>query len=196
MKDVNNWLSFMLILWLIVVSIVFTACAKTKSPAPIITENPATVIECPTGGIEVTISGTTTIICNGQVGNTGAAGQTGAVGSPGPQGNTGDAGATGPTGSTGATGQTGNTGSTGPTGPQGSPGTPGTTITWVQFCSDVPSYPSTFPEGGFCIAGNLYAVYSQYDGFLVLVTPGTYHSKGIDSSCNFVVGLNCTVTEE
>lgn len=64
----------------------------------------------------------------------------------------------------------------------------------VQFCANsIPSYPTTFPEIGFCIDNNLYAVYSANGGFLVLVTPGTYSSNGINSSCTFTVLSGCVI---
>ena len=78
-------------------------------------------------------------------------------------------------------------------GQPGLPGTPGTKITLVQFCAETPSYPSTFPEVGLCIDGNLYAVYSIPGSFLALITPGRYQSNGIGSSCSFTVLPNCEV---
>src|ERR1700677_3652665 len=56
----------------------------------------------------------------------------------------------------------------------------------VQFCPGTPSYPSTFPEVGWCLNGELYAVYSSNDGFLTLIPPGNYQSNAIGSSCNFI----------
>jgi len=76
----------------------------------------------------------------------------------------------------------------------GSNGTPGTLITPIQFCPGTVSYPSVFPETGFCIQGNIYAVYSANDGFLTLLPPGVYTSNAIGNSCNFTVTANCTVT--
>jgi hypothetical protein len=83
----------------------------------------------------------------------------------------------------------------GPAGPQGLPGVDLTPITWVQFCQATPSYPSTFPEGGLCINGNIYAVYSTNDGFLTLVPPGAYTSDGVGSSCNFTILANCQIQD-
>jgi hypothetical protein len=65
----------------------------------------------------------------------------------------------------------------------------------VQFCPGTTSYPQTFNEIGFCINSQLYAVYSANSGFLTLVPPGTYSSDGINSSCTFVVGQNCEVSQ-
>ena len=72
----------------------------------------------------------------------------------------------------------------------------GTVVTPVQFCPNQTSYPSTFSEVGFCINGSLWAVYSANGGFLTEVVPGNYSSDGINSSCTFVVGPNCSVTEQ
>lgn len=67
-------------------------------------------------------------------------------------------------------------------------------ITPVQFCPNVtPTYPTTFPEVGFCIQGNLYAVYSANDGFLSLIPPGTYVSNAIGSACTFTVLADCVI---
>lgn len=71
----------------------------------------------------------------------------------------------------------------------------GTVVQPVKFCHETASYPSTFPEYGFCIGNNLYAVYSLNDGFLTLVPPGAYHSNAVGSVCNFTVYANC-VTQE
>ena len=85
-------------------------------------------------------------------------------------------------------------GKDGTNGIDGKQGSPGTTITSVQFCPGVPSYPSTFPETGLCINGNIYAVYSANDGFWTLIPPGIYHSNAIGSSCNFTVMSNCVIS--
>lgn len=71
----------------------------------------------------------------------------------------------------------------------------GTVITPVKFCSQTASYSTTFPEYGFCLGNNLYAVYSYADGFFTLVPPGVYHSNAVGSVCNFTVFPNC-VTQE
>lgn len=103
----------------------------------------------------------------------------------GPRGGHGDLG------NTGATGSNGNNGSNGSQGPSGQDGT---VITVVQFCQGVaPSYPSTFPESGLCINGNLYGVYSANDGFLALLPPGAYNSNAIGSNCNFTILPNCVI---
>lgn len=85
-------------------------------------------------------------------------------------------------------------GATGATGATGAAGTSGTIITAIQFCPGTGSYPSIFPEVGFCIAGNIYAVYSANGGFLTEVLPGTWSSNGINDSCTFTVGPDCQVT--
>ena len=92
-------------------------------------------------------------------------------------------------------GTPGDTGATGPTGNQGATGTPGTVVYAVQFCPNVTtSYPNTFAEVAFCINNSLWAVYSQNDGFLTEVVPGTYSSDGINASCTFTVGSNCEIS--
>jgi len=97
-------------------------------------------------------------------------------------------------GAQGPTGPIGPQGNQGAPGPQGSPGINGTTVTAVQFCPhSVPHYPSTFPEVGFCIADNLYAVYSVNGGFLTKLTSGAYKSNAVGSSCNFTIS-GCKVT--
>lgn len=63
----------------------------------------------------------------------------------------------------------------------------------IQFCKAVSNYPTVFPELGFCIDHNLYAVYSANNGFLVLVPPGVYDSNAIGSSCTFTVVDNCGI---
>jgi len=159
---------------------------------------------------------------SGPQGSVGPTGSEGPVGNNGPQGNQGSpgpVGSPGPTGNTGSQGAPGenctvsavtasdvapNGGSliSCPDGSQslvlngtdGQAGTPGTVITPIQFCSGTGSYPSTFPEVGFCINNNLYAVYSANGGFLTEVLPGTWSSDGINNSCTFTVSANCVVT--
>lgn len=97
-------------------------------------------------------------------------------------------------GDQGVIGPVGIPGQEGPVGRQGDAGVPGTAITVIQFCPGVvPTYPTTFPEVGFCIEGQIYAVYSKNDGFLTLIPPGNYNSNAVGSSCNFTVDLNCVV---
>lgn len=88
-------------------------------------------------------------------------------------------------------------GTVGPIGIPGIPGVPGTDITpisIVPLCPGTTHYPSTFIEIAFCIANNLYAVYSANDGFLTYVPPGNYSSNAIGSSCNLTVHPNCVIT--
>lgn len=118
-------------------------------------------------------------------------------GDPGATGLTGATGAAGPQGIQGIQGIPGTQGVQGMPGPQGIQGLPGvdpTPITIVQFCPNTTAYPSTFSEVGFCIANNLYAVYSANNGFLVYIPPGQYSSNGINSSCTFTVHDNCEIT--
>jgi len=117
----------------------------------------------------------------------------------GPQGDRGGQGAVGAPGQTiigpvGATGPSGAPGLNGSNGLNGTNGTPGTQVDIVQFCPGSTNYASEFNEVGYCINGQIYAVYSANDGFLSLIPPGTYSSNGINSSCSFVVGPNCEVT--
>lgn len=93
----------------------------------------------------------------------------------------------------GLQGSIGAIGAIGPVGPTGSPGQDLTPVTLVQLCPGSPIYPTTFIEYGLCIAGNLWAVYSQNGGFLTYLPPGSYYSNGIGSSCNFTVLPDCSV---
>lgn len=117
----------------------------------------------------------------------------------GPQGFPGSDGEQGPKGDTGATGTqgpTGDQGIQGPGGPQGVPGTPGTVVTPIQLCAGVtPTYPSVFPEYALCLQGQLYGVYSANGGFLAVLPPGVYGSNGINASCNFTIGPNCSISQ-
>lgn len=71
----------------------------------------------------------------------------------------------------------------------------GTSVTPIQFCAGVVSnYPTTFPEVGFCIDNNIYAVYSTNGGFMTLIVPGYYNSNAVGSNCNFTVLLNCVIS--
>jgi len=107
------------------------------------------------------------------------------VGPQGPQGSQGPAGEKGDAGADGQDGQDGQ---------QGPAGADGTVITVVQFCPNhTPNYPSTFPEFGLCIEGQLYAVYSTNGGFLALIPPGTYSSNAVGSACTFTVSAGCVV---
>lgn len=126
---------------------------------------PASQQQCPDGGTVVSIGETSYVACNGS---------NGVIGPVGPKGDPGQS----------------------IEGPAGSPGQPGTQITTIQFCQGItPTYPSTFPEIGICIANQLYAVYSANGGFMVFLTPGTYSSNGINASCTFTVGDNCEVSQ-
>lgn len=160
-----------------------TGCGKTGSTgatgsvgipgqAATITESPATALECPTGGVDLTVTqdASTAVysVCNG---NTGATGQTGQTGATGPQGTAGT------------------------NGTNGTNGVDATPVTVVQFCPNVtPTYPSSFPEYGICLAGSLYGVYSANDGFLAELPPGEYESDGINASCTFTIEPNCIVS--
>lgn len=75
----------------------------------------------------------------------------------------------------------------------GNAGLPGSKVTFVEFCTEVTNYPSTFPEYGLCIDGQVYAVYSANGGFGVLLPDGNYNSNAINSACNFTL-VGCMVT--
>lgn len=79
-------------------------------------------------------------------------------------------------------------------GPQGPPGTQ---VTMVQFCTNYnTNYPSTFPEYGFCVNGNLYATYwDGTDAWTSEVVPGNYESTSTSAPCNFSVSQNCAITD-
>lgn len=151
----------------------------------------------------------------GDTGAQGPSGNQGPIGVPGVNGSNGEAG---PTGNQGPQGPScsvsttmagalitcpdgtsslitnGQQGVQGAQGQQGVSGTPGSVVTPIQFCSNVtPSYPSTFPESGFCINNQMYGVYSANDGFLALLPPGAYRSNAIGNSCNFTITDNCGV---
>jgi hypothetical protein len=127
---------------------------------PKISTVPATLTECPTGGVEITIDDlSTSVICDGLEGGQGPTGPQGITGLP------------------------------------GTPGAPAPQIQIIQFCPDAdPEYPTTFPEIGLRIYGQLYAVYSALGGYLFHVLPGYYASNAIGSSCSFTVNPDGTVT--
>lgn len=105
-------------------------------------------------------------------------------------------GSNGADGHDGATGATGATGAQGIAGTNGTDGKDGTVVAPIQFCGKSHgSYPSTFPEVGFCIDDEIYAVYSANGGFLTEVLPGTWSSDGINSSCTFTVKPHCVVND-
>lgn len=65
----------------------------------------------------------------------------------------------------------------------------------VQFCPGYTvTYPSMFPEYGFCIEGELYATY--WDGknaFSTKLVAGAYMSTSTSAPCNFQYIGNCKV---
>lgn len=84
-------------------------------------------------------------------------------------------------------------GDKGDMGSPGAPSTPGTVITPTQFCPGTPTYPSTFPEVGFCINNTMYAVYSTNGGFMTSLPDGRYESNAVGSRCTFTI-TNCVVS--
>lgn len=128
----------------------------------------------------------------------------GPVGSPGPIGAAGSQGPQGPQGvpGTSCTITTVQVSSSNPNGgslikcPDGTSSLVinGTIITPIQLCPGPVSYPSSFPEFGYCIHNILYAVYSVNGGFLTEIPSGTYSSSGVGVTCTFTVSANCGVT--
>jgi hypothetical protein len=175
---------------------------------------PATTAQCPNGGVVVIFAQDTmatgvlsagdadlesAVVCNGSDGKPGASGP------QGPQGVAGSSctttvvnpGVMAPQGGAAISCQDGTTALilNGTPGQRGAEGSPGIVVTPIQFCgTSSNSYPDVFNEIGFCIDGNIYAVYSQNGGFLTEIGPGNYSSDGINSSCNFTVASNCVVT--
>ena len=79
----------------------------------------------------------------------------------------------------------------------GSNGAAGTLVSTVEFCPSLGAtvYPSSFPEYGICIEGNIYAVYwNGSNAFMAEVVPGEYASTS-PQGCNFSVAANCSVTQ-
>jgi hypothetical protein len=77
-----------------------------------VTVEPATQIECPTGGVAIITNGVRSVVCNGLPG---LPGQDGTDGTPGADGSDGQDGASGTDGATGAPGTPGVSGPAGPT---------------------------------------------------------------------------------
>jgi hypothetical protein len=162
------------------------------------------------------------VICNGAKGDVGAVGATGAQGLQGIQGATGAMGPIGPQGVQGiqgiqgaqgvagpkgdqglqgiqgiqgATGATGAIGAQGPKGEPGIQGMPGLSsqggMTPVQLCAND---TSAFPEYGFVIGNNLYAVYygvisGTLNSFMARLNPGTYISTN-STNCTFTYSVD------
>lgn len=151
--------------------------------------------------------------CGPRVGATGAQGAPGQAGQEGPSGAPGSSGSPGegctstPVAATGVEGSIDQYGglmvtcangsnyiSNGAPGENGEAGTPGTTIKAIQFCPNVtPEYPSSFPESGLCIGGNMWGVFSENGGFWAELPPGEYSSDGINASCTFTIEPNCVI---
>jgi hypothetical protein len=103
-------------------------------------------------------------------------------------------GTNGTNGVNGSNGANGSNGSNGTNGVNGTNGTNGTVVAPIQLCPGAVTYPSNFPEFGFCINNVLYGVYSANGGFLTEIAPGNWSSNGIGNSCNFTVAAGCVVT--
>lgn len=137
----------------------------------------------------------------GPIGPIGLTGSQGVQGIQGIQGLTGPGGPAGPQGQQGIQGVPGIPGATGPqgiqgtvgaTGPQGQPGIQGLTgsggIYAVQLC---PGDNATFPEQGFVVNNQIYAVYygvtnGSLNSFLARLNPGNYTTTN-GYNCQFTV---------
>ena len=128
----------------------------------------------------------------GPQGVQGIAGIQGSQGIAGPQGAQGLQGIQGIQGATGATGMVGATGPKGEPGIQGIPGAgSGSGMTPIQLC---PVDNSAFPEYGFVIGSNLYAVYygvinSTLNAFMARLNPGSYTSTN-STGCTFTYSVD------
>lgn len=154
-----------------------------------VTEVPANDA-APNGGSLITCGHSHSLVLNGSNGVDGANGKDGTDGQDGIAGTDGLDGTNGINGSNGIDGLDGKDGRDGT---NGTNGVNGTIVAPVQFCPGVNKYPSTFPEVGFCINDQIYAVYSANGGFLTVVSPGNWSSNAIGSSCNFTVAAHCKV---
>lgn len=89
-------------------------------------------------------------------------------------------------------------------GPQGSQGiagqigTPGTKIWTVQFCPNlVGAYPSSFPESGLCVNGDIFAVFwDGHNAWQAQLYPGNYRTTETGAVCNFMVYDGCMVVPQ
>lgn len=125
----------------------------------------------------------------------GVAGAKGAKGDTGAQGPQGIQGIPGIQGATGAQGATGMVGAQGPKGEPGIQGIPGAGsnggMTPVKLCAND---NSAFPEYGFVIGSNLYAVYygvlnGTLNAFMARLNPGNYTSTN-STNCTFTYSVD------
>lgn len=161
---------FMMIVFTTLFIVVFLTISGCKGrqglrgPAVSILTAPATLQQCPTGGMQISVGPSTIIVCNG------------AVGSPG------------------ANGVDGSQGVQGMTGLNGSDGIDAIPITVIDLCPGITTYPGVFVEVALCLNDTLYGIYSANDGFLTMLPPGNYLSNAIGSACNLTIGAHCQVT--
>lgn len=153
------------------------------------------VVAQPTGAIIQCTDGSSASISDGSVGAQGATGPQGAAGEDAmPCTTTAFVGGVNilcPDG-TSTNVYNGTAGAVGPA------GTPGTLVVAVEFCPSLGDtvYPSSFPEYGLCIEGNIYAVYwSGTQAFMAEVVPGVYDSTS-PQGCSFTVATDCSITED
>ena len=172
----------------VMLSMVLVSCASSPKlpveadPGSCSVKQVAPSDQNPMGGSIITCpDGSSVLVSNGANGTNGVNGTNGIDGKDGKDGTNGTNGVDGQPGANGH---------------DGANGLDGTQIQMVQFCQhSTGSYPSTFPEYGFCINSELWAVYSTNGGFLTKILPGDYTSNGVNSSCNFRVGSSCSVTQ-
>ena len=157
-----------------------SSCTTTTVPINNVAPNGGALISCGDGSSSLVLNGAT--------------GAQGAQGMQGIQGVAGQNGTNGTNGVDGINGTNGSNGVNGTNGTNGQDGTPGTIISPIQFCDGQTTYPSSFPEVGFCINHKIYAVYSANGGFLTEVAPGNWSSNGIGVSCNFTVSDDCVIS--
>ena len=98
----------------------------------------------------------------------------------------------------GTNGQEGMRGAMGPTGAQGDTGMQGVTGEVgkpIKFCPEQTG--GSFPEYGFCIQNELYAVYfDKQNAWLAKVVPGKYISTSTNNQCIFTVEDNCVIINQ
>lgn len=125
----------------------------------------------------------------------------GQAGANGLNGTDGKDGANGTNGTNGVDGKDGKDGANGTNGVDGKDGKDANPVTTVQFCPGYgPTvYPSSFPEFGLVIGGQIYSVYwdkGNLNAWLALNPPGLYQSTATGLGCTFVINADGTVTQQ
>jgi hypothetical protein len=77
----------------------------------------------------------------------------------------------------------------------GQDGVDASPVTMVKFCSGyTTTYPSVFPEYGFCLSGKLYGTFFDgHNAWTGEIPSGNYPSTSTSAPCNFKVVENCGV---